>query len=83
MACRQVCKNDICKISSCVSHVVQRWAVRAACLGPSTTHFTIHYKQAMYVQHIIHSEKCLDTTTPKREQCKVCSNKYRNERRRM
>ena len=37
----------------------------------------------MDVQHIIHSEKCLDTTTQKRELFKVCYNKYINVRRRL
>ena len=84
------------KISCMSTRCSQRQVARPACLGqtPHTTAHTtqpavtaigqkLYYKQAMDVQHIIHSEKCLDTTTPKRELCKPCYSNYRKERRRL
>ena len=40
MACRQVCKNDICKISSCLTTCCQV-VCRAGCL-PGPRHYTLH-----------------------------------------
>ena len=44
MSCRQVCKNYICKISSCVTTRCQAVGRAASLYGPDTSHnYSIHH----------------------------------------